>query len=66
MKITYEVLAHQVDQLYPPHYQLKENQTIDEHLLYIESFIEACGWTTEDFLEEYIHRGFQDLLINLN
>ena len=56
MKLPYEVMAPEVDKLYPPHYTLKPGETIEEHLLFIESFIEACGWTPEDYIEEYIRR----------
>lgn len=62
LKVPYEVLALEVDKLYPPYYVLKQGETIEEHLLYIESFIESCGWTTEEYLQEYIHRGVVDLM----
>lgn len=59
-KIPYEVLSLEIDKLYPPHYQLKDGETIDEHLLFIDSFIESCGWTAEEYLEEYVHRGLEE------
>jgi hypothetical protein len=55
-------MAPEVDKLYPPHYQLKPGETIEEHLTFIEAFIESCGWTTEEFMEEYLHRGLKDFL----
>lgn len=64
LKIPYEVMAPEVDKLYPPHYELKSGETIEEHLLYIETFIQACGWTTEDYMEEYIHRSLNELFPN--
>lgn len=57
LKVPYEILALEVDKLYPPHYKLKPGETIEQHLMDIEAFIESCGWTTEEYLEEYIHRG---------
>ena len=62
LKVQYEILALEVDKLYPPHYVLKPGETIEEHLLYIEEFIYSCGWTPEEYLEEYIHRGITELL----
>ena len=64
LKIQYEVLALEVDKLYPPYYVLSEGETIEQHLMDIEAFIESCGWTTEEYLAEYIHRGVKDLVPN--
>lgn len=64
LKVPYEVLALEVDKLYPPHYVLKPGETIEQHLLDIESFIESCGWTPEEYLEEYIHRAVDSLFPN--
>jgi len=61
LKVPYEVMALEVDKLYPPHYVLKPGETIEQHLMDIEGFIESCGWTTEEYLKEYIHRGLKDL-----
>lgn len=63
-KVAYEVMALEVDKLYPPHYVLKPGETIEQHLMDIEAFIESCGWTTEQYLEEYIHRGLKEFLAN--
>ena len=64
LKIPYEVLALEVDKLYPPHYVLKPGETIEQHLMDIEAFIESCGWTTEEYLETYIHRSLDELFPN--
>lgn len=61
-KISYDVLAVEIEKLYPPIYVLSPNETIDDHLKYIETFIESCGWKVEDYMQEYIHRGVKDLL----
>ena len=63
-KVAYEVMSLEVDKMYPPHYILKDGETIEQHLMDIETFIEACGWTTEEYLEEYIHRGVKDYVPN--
>ncbi len=64
LKVPYEILAVEVDKLYPPHYVLKPNETIEQHLMDIESLIVACGWTPEEYLEEYIHRSLKELFPN--
>lgn len=64
LKVPYEVMALEVDKLYPPHYDLKPGETIEQHLMDIEAFIESCGWTTEEYLEEYIHRSLKELFPN--
>lgn len=64
-KVPYESLAPEVDKLYPPHYVLKDGETIEEHLLFIETFITSCGWTTEDFMEEYLRRGLSEQMDKL-
>ena len=56
LKVPFEVLLVEVEKLYPPYYQLKPGETIEQHLMDIEMFIESCGWTTEEFLNEDIHR----------
>jgi predicted nuclease of restriction endonuclease-like RecB superfamily len=63
-KVAYEVMALEVDKLYPPYYVLKPDETIEQHLMDIEAFIESCGWTTEEYLSEYIHRGLKDLFLD--
>lgn len=60
MKIAYEIMALEVDKMYPPHYELKSGETIEQHLMDIEAFIEACGWTTEEYLERYVETGLQE------
>ncbi len=64
LRVPYEVMALEVDKLYPPHYELKTGETIEQHLMDIEAFIESCGWTTEEYLSEYIHRAVEELFPN--
>ncbi len=64
LKVPYEIMAVEVDKMYPPHYTLKPGETIEQHLLDIETFIESCGWTPEEYLEEYIHRAVEELFPN--
>lgn len=64
LRVPYEVMAVEVDKMYPPHYVLKPNETIEDHIMDIHNFIESCGWTTEEYLEEYIHRAVDELYPN--
>jgi hypothetical protein len=64
LKLPYAVLSLEVDKLYPPHYELKPGETAESHCEDITDFIEACGWTVEEYLEEYIHRGLEELFPN--
>lgn len=57
MKIAYEILALEIDKLYPPHYTLKPGETAEKHCEFIAEFIRACGWTESEYIDEYIHRG---------
>lgn len=56
MKVEYSILALQVDKLYPPNYILKPTESIEDHLKYIETFIESCGWGVDEFMAEFNHQ----------
>jgi hypothetical protein len=64
VKVSYDALALMVDKLYPPHYQLKSNETAEEHCAYIAEVINSCGWTEESYIDEYVRRGTQELYPN--
>jgi hypothetical protein len=63
-KVPFAVLAVEVDKLYPPHYVLKPGETIEQHLMDIEGFIESCGWTIEEYMEQYIRKTVDELFPN--
>ena len=54
MKVPYAILAEQVEKLYQK--QIDDNDTagIENHITYIEKFIEACGWEPEEYLERWM------------
>ena len=62
MKIPYEVLALEVDKLYQKEFGPSDHTSIEEHLKFIETFIESCGWEVEEYMAEYIHRGLKEYL----
>lgn len=51
VKVPFEVMALEVDKLYPPHYNLKPGETVEEHCAFIAQFIQACGYTEEEYLD---------------
>lgn len=61
-KVPYEVLALEVDKLYQKEFIHGDHASIDEHLKFIETFIESCGWEVEEYMAEYIHRGLKAYL----
>lgn len=60
MKVPYLVLTIEVDKMYPPHYVIKPDETIEQHLKDIETFIEACGWDVSEYIAEYVHQGIKE------
>ena len=62
MKIAYEILALEVDKLYSEKISSNDVKAIDDHLAYIETFIESCGWEVDEYMREYTHRGLKEYL----
>lgn len=62
MKISYEIVATEVDKLYQKDFPDGAHKAIEEHCEFISVFIESCGWTVEEFVEEYVHRGLEEYL----
>lgn len=54
MKVQFEIVEAQISQMYSD--ELKGNETLDERLIKIESFIESCGWSIDEY-ELYRHFG---------
>lgn len=50
MKLSYEYVSKEVDKLYEKEFDLNESKTIDAHCEFIVSFINACGWTEEEYI----------------
>lgn len=62
MRVPYEVVAFEVDKLYTKPISSSDLKAIEAHCEYISMFVEACGWTAEGFLDEYIKRGLAEFL----
>lgn len=50
-KVPYEILAAQVNALYSKEFPPDDVTSINEHISFIQSFIEACGWSTDQYIE---------------
>jgi hypothetical protein len=50
-KIAYEILAVEVDKLYLKELPLEDISGINEHIEFIKNFIEACGWSTDEYIQ---------------
>lgn len=55
-RISYEILALQMEQLWNKNFESADVQSINSHCEYMQNFIEACGWKIDD----YIHRMMYD------
>jgi hypothetical protein len=54
LKIPYLVMAMQLERLYQKEFHENDLKAIEEHCNYIAEFIEACGWTIDDYLARFI------------
>ena len=56
MKVQFEIVEARISQMFSD--ELQGDETLDERLIKIETFITSCGWD----LDEYeLHRHFGDL-----
>lgn len=49
-KLSYEYVSKEVDKFYQKEFDLNDTQTIDEHCQFIVTFINACGWTEDEYI----------------
>lgn len=59
-KVSYEILTAEVDKLYQKQIPIGNNQAIEQHCEFIASFIESCGWTVEEYFEEFFNRNLKE------
>lgn len=65
LKLPYEVVYSQWDQLYTKEFPPgTDDKVIAKYCEDIADFVESCGWTIEEFMEEYIHRSLNELFPN--
>lgn len=55
VKVPYEVMALEVEKLYQKEFPDTALTQIEEHCEFIATFIESCGWTTEEYLQRWMH-----------
>jgi len=51
MQIKYELVAIQVEKLYQKQFAEHNEKAISNHVKYIADYINACGWTENDYFE---------------
>lgn len=60
LKVPYEQVYEQWDKLYEKQFpQGTPDSVIEKHCEDIADFVESCGWTVEEFMEEYMHRALE-------
>lgn len=63
-KLPYEYVSREVDKLYEKQIDPKDLKAIDRHCDFIREFINACGWTEEEYIRAMW--GFEPLDSGLN
>lgn len=46
-RVPYESVAIEIEKLYD--FSITDEKQIEERCLFIQNFIESCGWTIEDY-----------------
>ena len=52
IRIPFEILDIEVDKLYLQPLDETDEEAINERILYIKNFINACGWTEDSYLRK--------------
>ena len=63
-RISYELLAYQVDKLYAVEFSDDDEEAIIKHCEYIAEFICCTGWTEQEYMDEYIRRATTETNLN--
>jgi hypothetical protein len=62
-KISFEIVDLAVAQMYNSvDYSISDLDQIDAHCKKVESFLEACGWDENSYIDELINRGLKEFL----
>lgn len=49
-RIPYQTVALELEKLYD--FSIVDEKKIDDRIVLIENFLEACGWTMQEFFDE--------------
>lgn len=49
-KMPADYLLKEVDKLYAREIDASNTQEIEKHIEFIQSFIEACGWSSDEYI----------------
>ena len=66
LKVPYELIYEQWDKLYTKEFPPgTPDEVIEAHCESISDFVENCGWTVEEFMEEYMNRSLHEFFPDL-
>lgn len=54
MRVPYPILALEIEKLYLKEFPPNSDAAIEEHCVLIDEFICACGWSAEDYLQQFL------------
>jgi|HubBroStandDraft_5_1064220.scaffolds.fasta_scaffold40794_5 hypothetical protein len=61
MRVQFEVVDLAIAQMYND-VDYSTTDKIDAHCQMVESFLEACGYTVDEYLEQMLEHGLQEFL----
>jgi hypothetical protein len=64
IKLPYDYVSREVDKLYEKDFDSQDTEAISKHCDFIREFINACGWTEEEYIR--VMFGFRPLDSSLN
>jgi len=54
VRVSYHILAENIEKLFQKEISEDDPQAIEDHCIYIDNFIESCGWSTEEYFERWM------------
>jgi hypothetical protein len=60
MKVPFVLLVIEVNKLYSKQFSSDQDVELDEHIVLIEEYIQACGWSVQEYIERYISESIDD------
>lgn len=54
IKLPYDYITKEVDKLYDREIDPNDLEAVSRQCEFIQTFIESCGWTTEDYIDVMI------------
>lgn len=54
VKVPFPILALEVEKLYARQFPIDAEAEINLHLEYIATYIQACGWTEDEYFTQWL------------